>query len=65
MVLLGTYEETYKTVIFYYSESYAFLISYRSNIIIISFNIDAFYYSIKPLLVIFSLFIRKIKRLGD
>ena len=65
MILLETYGKTYKGVISYYNKNYAFLISYRSNIIVISFSINVFYYSIKPLLVIFSLFIGEIERLGD
>ena len=65
MVLLGICGEIYKGVIFYYNKNYVFLTSYRFNIIVISFNIDVFYYSIKPLLVIFSLFIGEVERLGD
>ena len=65
MILLETYKETYESVISYYDKNYAFLASYRFNIIVISFNIDVFYYSIKSLLVIFSLLIREVKRLGD
>ena len=65
MVLLGTCGETYNDVVSYYNENYAFLISCRFNIIAINFSINVFYYSIKPLLVIFSLFIGEIKRLDD
>ena len=65
MIPLGTYEEIYENVIFYYNKGCAFLASYHSNTITISFSIDVFYYSIKSLLVIFSLFIKKVKRLGD
>ena len=65
MVSLRTCGETYKGVVSYYNRNYAFLASYRFNIIVINFSIDVFYYSIKPLFVIFSLFIGEIKRLGD
>ena len=65
MVLLGTYGETYGGVVFYYNKSYVFLVSCRFNIIVINFSIDVFYYFIKPLLVIFSLFIEEVKRLDD
>ena len=65
MIPLGTYGETYGGVVFYYNKNCAFLVSYRFNIITISSSIDAFYYFIKSLFVIFSLFIGKVKRLGD
>ena len=65
MILLGIYRGIYRNVVFYYDKNYAFLTSYRFNIIVISFNIDVFYYFIKPLLVIFSLLIKEVERLDD